>query len=74
MTNVATAKLVMAVLLRLFPQCFTTVEVGDAWETRPRPAEAYARARDNALAATVIRWRSPAYPRARVISAMCVKP
>lgn len=73
MTDAAVAKLVMVILIRLFPQCYTTVEVGDVWETRPRPAAIYEMGRDNALAERVIQWRSPRHPRARVISAMCVK-
>ena len=71
MTNAAIAKFVLATLLRLLPACFTTVEVGNVWDSRPRPS--HWEESDNALAAKVIGWRSSDYPRARVIAVVCVK-
>lgn len=68
------AKMLAALLIRLYPSCFTTVEVGDVWETRHRSDAVYAMpGRDNDLAARVIQIRWKEYPRARVISAMCVR-
>jgi hypothetical protein len=71
--DIALAKVLAAVLIRLYPQCYTTVEVGDAWETRTRPAHIFEMGRDNDLAWRAIRTQWADHPRARVIAAMCVR-
>jgi hypothetical protein len=73
MTDAVLAKVLATLLLRLYSQCYTTVEVGDVWETRLRPESIYAMGRDNPLAAHVMATRWHAHPRGRVISAMCVR-
>lgn len=72
--DIALAKMLAALLIRLYPSCYTTVEVGDAWETRHRSDAVWAMpGRDNDLASRVIHTRWREHPRARVISAMCVR-